>query len=196
MINENDAIQDGVFYSPSAKGFYAAEVHGRAQMPNDVIDISPDLHAALLDGQSHGKSIMPPDAEHALPWLQEPPAPTLEQVRATKIAEIMRAYDAAFAPIEAVYPAKERESWPIQLEEARAVLADPEAEAPMLSIQAAERGMGEGVAELAQKIVANNARYRVTAGRLTGQQQRMYAEVNALATAEDVAAYVVAYSPV
>ena len=118
---------------------------------------------------------------------------SLEEARVAKLAEVMAGYDAAFAPIEAVYPAKERETWTVQLEEARAVLADPSASTPMLNIMIAARGRGESVAEFAQKVMENNTAYRLLAGALTGQQQRMYAEVNALTTTEAVEAYPVAY---
>ena len=123
-----------------------------------------------------------------------PPAgPALEEVRAAKLAEVMAGYSAAFAPIEAIYPREERETWPIQLEEARAVLADPDAETPMLSIMVAVRGKGETIAEFAGVVMANNTMYRQFAAYITGQQQRMYAEVNAMGSMEAVAAYEVRY---
>ena len=119
--------------------------------------------------------------------------PTLAEARATKLAEVMAGYSAAFAPIEAVYPAKERETWAIQLEEARAVLANPEAETPMLSILVSTRGKGETVAAFAAIVMANNAMYRQFAAFITGQQQRMYAEVNALDSPAAITAYEVRY---
>ena len=117
----------------------------------------------------------------------------LKEAHAAKLAEVMAGYSAAFAPIEAIYPREERETWPIQLEEARAVLADPDAETPMLSIMVAVRGKGETIAEFAGVVMANNTMYRQFAAYITGQQQRMYAEVNALETLEAVTAYEVRY---
>ena len=125
----------------------------------------------------------------------------LENAHAAKIAEIMDGYRAAFAPVENAYPAEERETWPIQLEEARAVFADPQADAsvaPMLAIMIEAREKDESLADFAEIVIRNNASYRLLAGSLTGQQQRMFSEVNDLAadedvTAEDIAAYPVVY---
>lgn len=125
--------------------------------------------------------------------------PTKPEAVAQKTAEIMTAYEAAFAPFEVVYPAHEREGWPIQLEEARVVLADPAAEVPTLSAMVAERYIeGETVADLARAVMANNATYRALYASLTGQQQRMCADVMAMSadecmTAEDVLGYPVEY---
>ena len=126
-------------------------------------------------------------------WSDTPPAPTLEEARAAKLAEVMSAYQAAFAPVEAVYPAAEREGWPVQEAEARAVLADPKAETPVLSLLVQLRDRNEMVTELAQKVLANAGQWRMLYAYLTGQQQRMYAEVSALETVEALQAYRVEY---
>lgn len=112
--------------------------------------------------------------------------PTVEEAVQRKLAEIMAAYDAAFAPIEAVYPAKERETWAIQLAEAQNWLIDNAAQTPMLSVLIAARGMGESMADFTAKVMENNAQYRLLAGSLTGQQQRMYRDVNSMATAPGI----------
>jgi len=44
------------FYSPSEKGFFDTDVHGK-DMPEDVIEISDETHAALLEAQSRGRII-------------------------------------------------------------------------------------------------------------------------------------------
>ena len=64
----------------------------------------------------------------------------------------------------------------------------------MLTIMVATRGMGETVPDFAQVVMANNTMYRQFAALITGQQQRMYREVNALESAEDIVAYPVAFS--
>lgn len=122
------------------------------------------------------------------------PGQDVDTLRKNKLAEVMTGYSAAFAPIETIYPTEERETWPIQLEEARAVLADPTTETPMLSILVALRGLGETVADFAQVVMANNAMYRQFAAFITGQQQRMFREVNALETTVEIRAYVVQYA--
>ena len=131
------------------------------------------------------------------------PPPTLEEAVESKLAEILSAYEAAFAPVEAKYPAHEREGWPIQLEEARAVAAaGPGAAygdiAPTLTAMLAERGLDESMEDFAALIITNNGVYRGVYAALTGQQQRMYRDVQAMAatpgvTADEVEAYPVKY---
>ena len=126
-----------------------------------------------------------------------PPAPTLDEARAARLAEVMRAYQAAFSPIEAVYPSAEREGWPIQEAEAKALLAAPQADpaeiAPVLSALVQLRARGETPADLAAKVLQNAGQWRMIYALLTGQQQRMYGEVSGLATVEEIQAYPVEY---
>ena len=74
--------------SKSARGFYDAAIHGD-NMPEDVVEITAEEHAALLDGQSNGK-VIDFDAE-GYPFLADPPAPTAEQLQAQANTEA-RAY--------------------------------------------------------------------------------------------------------
>ncbi|MBB1605199.1 MULTISPECIES: DUF4376 domain-containing protein [unclassified Pseudomonas] len=46
-----------MFYSPSTGGFYIADIHGDA-IPGDAIEITQEEHAALLDDQASGKTIV------------------------------------------------------------------------------------------------------------------------------------------
>ena len=66
---------DTYFYSPSTGGFYLEAIHGDA-MPDDALSLGQDAYTALMDGQSAGKVIMPPDEGHDLPYLADPPPPT------------------------------------------------------------------------------------------------------------------------
>ena len=130
-------------------------------------------------------------------WSDTPPPPTLDEARAAKLAEVMSAYQAAFAPIEAVYPSAEREGWAIQEAEAKALFADPQADpasvAPVLCALVQLRARGETPADLAQKVLANAGQWRMVYAWLTGQQQRMYGEVSGLTTVEEIQAYPVEY---
>ena len=67
-----------MFYSAEKNGFYAREIHGD-DMPADVVEITAEEHAALLAGQSNGKTIAADEAGR--PVLQDPPPPTTEQLR-------------------------------------------------------------------------------------------------------------------
>lgn len=77
-----------MFYAKSTGGFYARSIHGDA-IPADAVEITTEEHAALLDGQSNGKRIVA-DAE-GWPLLADPPAPTLDELKTAKNAEINQA---------------------------------------------------------------------------------------------------------
>ena len=67
-----------MFASKLTRGFYAAAIHGD-NMPADVVEITAEEHAALLNGQSNGKLI---DFDEAgRPFLADLPPPTAEQLQ-------------------------------------------------------------------------------------------------------------------
>ena len=43
-----------LFYSSRTSGFYDDAVHEKLAIPDDAVEITPDLHRALLDGQALG----------------------------------------------------------------------------------------------------------------------------------------------
>lgn len=45
------------YYSPSTKGFYLRELHGR-NVPEDAINISEELYTSLMEGQESGKNML------------------------------------------------------------------------------------------------------------------------------------------
>lgn len=73
-----------MFYSKTTGGFYTREIHGD-NIPADAVEITPEQHAALLQGQSEGKVIAAD--ENGYPILQDPPQPTPEQLAATARAK-------------------------------------------------------------------------------------------------------------
>ena len=75
-----------MLYSSVTQGFYSVAIHGEA-IPADAIEVSDDLYAALLAGQSWGQEIRPPDADHDMPWLRTP-GTTAAEITAQRIAEI------------------------------------------------------------------------------------------------------------
>lgn len=70
-------------YSPSTGGFYDPAIN--SNIPEDAVEITPEQHAALLQGQSEGKAITAD--ENGYPILQDPPQPTPEQLADTARAE-------------------------------------------------------------------------------------------------------------
>ena len=117
----------------------------------------------------------------------------LEEARAAKIAELMAAFKLTFAPVEALYPQEERETWPVQLEEARAVLADPTLETPMLSSMVMFRKRGETPTQLAEEILMQNSLFRQLTGILSGQQQGMYKDIMEMTTTRAILDYEISF---
>ena len=77
-----------MYASKTTRGFYDAAIHGD-NMPADVVEITTEVHAAMLDGQSNGKVIDFDEAGY--PFLANPPAPTSEQIQ-EQINSQARAY--------------------------------------------------------------------------------------------------------
>lgn len=73
-----------MFYSKSTGGFYDTAIHGD-NIPADAVEITNDLHAALLEGQSQGKIIVAD--ENGFPVLADPPEPSYDEELARKTAE-------------------------------------------------------------------------------------------------------------
>lgn len=98
---------------------------------------------------------------------------TSDQLRTTLTAE----YERRMQAIAAGYPPSERESWPVQTNEAYALLADSTAQTPWIDAAASARGLDR--LELAQRIVAKDAQYRVISGTLSGVRQRIEDQIDA-----------------
>ena len=101
------------------------------------------------------------------------PQLTADQLRTALTAE----YERRMQAIAAGYPPSERESWSVQTEEAKALLADPSAPTPWIDAAASARGLDR--VELAQRIVAKDAQYRVISGTLSGVRQRIEDQIDA-----------------
>ena len=98
---------------------------------------------------------------------------TSDQLRTALTAE----YERRMQAIAAGYPPSERESWPVQTSEAYALLVDAAAPTPWIDAAATARGVDR--LELAQRIVAKDAQYRVISGTLSGVRQRIEDQIDA-----------------
>lgn len=86
-------------------------------------------------------------------------------------------YERRMQAIAAGYPPSERESWPVQTSEAYNLLVDPQASTPWIDAASTARGLDR--LELAQRIVAKDAQYRVISGTLSGVRQRIEDQIDA-----------------
>lgn len=161
-------MQKITLYTWDAVGNFsgAVETDEYAALPNRSTALKPpsnDCHW-VGDGWDTGL-IAPPEPQ--------PPLRTADQLRAALTTE----YERRMQSIAAGYPPSERESWPVQTSEAYALLADTNASTPWIDAAAAARGLGR--VELAQRIVAKDAQYRVFSGTLSGVRQRIEDQIDA-----------------
>jgi len=110
--------------------------------------------------------------EHG-PLVEAQPTDPATQLRTALAAE----YETRMQVIAAGYPPSERESWPVQTSEARALIAEAQAATPWIDAAALARGLDR--LELAQRIAAKDDAYRVVHGALTGVRQRIEDAIDA-----------------
>lgn len=116
-----------------------------------------------------GAWVQVPDVE----LLPQPQPIDPDQLRTALTAE----YERRMQAIAAGYPPSERESWPVQTSEAYSLLADLQASTPWIDAASTARGLDR--LELAQRIVAKDAQYRVISGTLSGVRQRIEDQIDA-----------------
>lgn len=132
--------------------------------------------------------------------------PTLEQAQAVRIIEAAAACDAVLAPLAARFSARETLTWPAQLSEARALLADPtlavvpdpaseEAKTwvdPIPTLRGITAVTGEDLGAFAGAVVKNNDDWTRITTYAIGQRQRIVARIKECGTVEEVVAVDVA----
>lgn len=149
--------------------------------------ISPDGNPEMWEGQPEGYYTIEE-------WqaLNTPTPPTLEEARAAKLAEIIAGANAMSVVIKAKYSQPEIDSWQQQEAEARALLADDSATAPLVRDLAANAGVTP--LEFAQRIVNNADAAAAATKAIILQQQAMEKAVNTAQNVEDVLGITVNYS--
>lgn len=106
------------------------------------------------------------------------PPKTLRELASVAMTAVNTEYTKRMNAIAENYPVHERESWPVQLSEARDLQTDLNALTPWIDQCAAQRGMTRE--ELATRILHKDAGYRQISGFLTGVRQKHEDEINAL----------------
>ena len=117
------------------------------------------------------------------------PAKTLQELANAAMAQVNAEYTKRMGAIADAYPLHERESWPVQLQEARMVMDYVDANVPVpetirtpwIDQCAAQRGLTRE--ELAARIVAKDAGYRQISGFLSGVRQKHEDEISTLLAA-------------
>ena len=127
-----------------------------------------------------------PSDDHVFDWATHTwELRSMPEMRAAASARIDAAYSEATVAISAGYPLEERESWPVQTSEARALVADPDAVTPWINAAASARGLSP--ADLAQRIILLDNAYRAVHGYLSGTRQQLQRQVAAATTPQELA---------
>lgn len=155
------------YASKSTRGFYLPDFHGM-DMPADVVEITDEYHAELIEGQAQGRII---DWSGGMPVLSDPPAPSIDDLYAAALIRINAGCERAMVLLRANYPDSEVMSWSQQTKEADALDANPSATTPLLAAIATARGLS--VADLAARVRAKTAAYALASGQIIGQRQAL-----------------------
>jgi len=160
-----------------------------SSIPDDAVEITEERHAEILKEQSLGATIQPD--ENGFPVAVYPDPLTVAQLLELAKKRVRGEGANRLKALATPYRPEERETWADQQAEARAHLADPSAETPMLDALAAGRGISK--AELAGKILANANAFKAASGAILGKQQAALDALAALpetATREEIDALV------
>lgn len=110
----------------------------------------------------------------------------LALTRQKSLGDLAYQYDARVQALASGYSQYERESWPVQTAEATAYSIDPLTPTPWLDAASAARGIDK--AALAARVIAMDAAYRQIHGALTGHRQKLWDQINAAQTTDEIAA--------
>lgn len=180
LIHTFDA--DGYLMDSSEMPPGAAGVNPAVATLDDLPAFNPDTHRARRVSGAWVLELIPlPEPG------PEPELPTIEQVKADLQARVNSQYAQRMSAVALPYPQYERESWPIQLQEAQALAADPAAASPWIDACAAQRGLE--CSELAQRILTKDSAYRFISGQLTGARQAHEDAIEALQDLEALRSY-------
>jgi hypothetical protein len=113
---------------------------------------------------------------------------TLEQSKATKLAEVTATYNTAISSLVGITDQYELTSWAKQEEEARAYIESNTSLTPLLSGMVVSRGIGETVLDLAHKIIAKADAYQVAYASILGTYQAKQKAINSATTVAEVQA--------
>ena len=166
-----------MYFSASNNAFIDSE-----QWP-DCLLVPDELHNQIIEQVRQGR-ILSSDVDGMPITLDPPPPPALtptEQLL-SHIANLNSDYERAFAQVRKTYPTSEATTWPVQLTEAREYdiwrqggrVGDPPA-TPFLTTLTASRdalGVGAGLEDLVDRVLANNSIFEPAIGELTARRHR------------------------
>lgn len=105
-----------------------------------------------------------------------PPTVNITELKVKLYNDLSFHYEEMMKIISSAYPASERESWSIQVEEARYILTNSDEPTPWIDATSTEREIDRVV--LANRIIEKSLMYRVIHGKLTGVRQKIEDQID------------------
>lgn len=174
------------FFDVKKQAFFHSDVN--FEIPDSAIDISDGTHQRLLDAINHGNVITYTQGEWEITAQKYDEQAVISAEKSAKLAEInakAQAFVNQLAHLDET-PEFERETWPIQREEAKAWFADRNAETPTIALIAQMRGVPLDV--LRQKAFEKAMAYQTVAAVVAGQRQAYEDRLNRAETLEQIQA--------
>lgn len=174
------------FFDVKKQGFFHSDVN--FEIPDRAIEISDDTHQRLLDAINHGNVITYTQGEWEITAQEYDEQAVISAEKSAKLAEInakAQAFVNQLAHLDET-PEFERETWPIQREEAKAWFTDRNAETPTIALIAQVRGVPLDV--LRQKAFEKAMAYQTVAAVVAGQRQAYEDRLNRAETLEQIQA--------
>ena len=163
-LNQNNQGPAGVLPDGSVTGLYVGDDYYGAALIDDMFILSDWNAEEITPIQFNIICRIPPSD------INPNPVPALVQLEPA----IRHKYSVAMESIVKPYSPQERETWFIQVEEAKKYLANPSidvSEIPFLKTVADKRDVGPET--IATTIVNKNTEYRTSIGTLLGEQQKL-----------------------
>lgn len=168
-----------ILYTYDANGSYTGEY----LVDNKDSPVPPGLLAPPPLSIPEGKQCVAQDGAWVITDKQKL---NIEDTKISILKNLNSEYETRVQNLALGYSSFERESWPVQTAEATAYSADPLAPTPWLDAASAARGIDK--AELAARVIAMDTAYRQIHGALTGHRQKLWDQIYAAQTADELTA--------
>lgn len=159
QLNANGEGPAGRLPVDAVTGFYKDGIYYGAAVIDDLSGLA-DWRATEISTSQFNQALT-----------TDPTTPALVAIEPA----VRKSYAEKLKAVVVPYTAEERETWYVQVQEARAYLADPNAVVPLISTIASARGMQIG--DIANNIISKDEQYRVAVGQILGQQQEVIKQI-------------------
>lgn len=167
-------------YSKTTGTFYPLDIEYK-NLPADLVEVPiEDYHRAMARPAGHTF-----DFVNGALVITEPPAPSLESLKAAALANLNAESQKIADSLTAGYPEFEKLTWEDQRREALAWDADNSTPTPYIDVLAAQRGIDR--VDYLKRTVAKTTAFANAAQKLVGQRQKYEDQIKLAASPEALA---------